>query len=577
MSDPMAPYPPSLGRAAGTEAGTAAGTAAGPSMVAGYRVVRRLGTGSRSIVYLGHAGAGSSPDGAAAGGAVALKVFDPNSRDRSVEQTVAALSALTRAHAGRLPALLDLATLPDGRVVLVLERMGGGSLAELLRTRQWIEPGEAVTILAPVTAALGAVHAIGFAHRTLSQSSVLFDESGRPVLCGLGGLFELPPFGAAGGATASGGPDGEGTRLDGVRDDYARLTVLMRSVFDHLDPGSGVSRRAEPLAAWFEMAAATIPFQPALAELERRLFEWAPARPVRFTADPGAGDGDGAGAVAQRIGPLGRLRLSGAGAVPLGASSAAVADTGVRHPVELRETDGRAAAGTRRRRRGRERVRTKRRPGVLHLPPDVASVAATVLDRNPAAALGAWVRRRMGDRVRARRKPLVVAACLGSAVVVLALTLIPAAPPSDAPTQAPDGTRSQADASRAADARPGVRISAGERAAIAGDDPVLAALALLRVRAHCLVAASAICLDGADQEGSVALAADGYAVRMVQQGSPPAAAPAWDTYAASLAERTGDSALVILTPGQNDPQREPASLLVVKGEAGWRLREIFER
>jgi hypothetical protein len=35
----------------------------------------------------------------------------------------------------------------------------------------------------------------------------------------------------------------------------------------------------------------------------------------------------------------------------------------------------------------------------------------------------------------------------------------------------------------------------------------------------------------------------------------------------------GDAVLVEVTPAVAD--REPASLLVVRGEAGWRLREIF--
>jgi hypothetical protein len=36
----------------------------------------------------------------------------------------------------------------------------------------------------------------------------------------------------------------------------------------------------------------------------------------------------------------------------------------------------------------------------------------------------------------------------------------------------------------------------------------------------------------------------------------------------------GDAVLIGVT--RATPEREPASLLVVRGEAGWRLREIFD-
>jgi hypothetical protein len=122
-----------------------------------------------------------------------------------------------------------------------------------------------------------------------------------------------------------------------------------------------------------------------------------------------------------------------------------------------------------------------------------------------------------------------------------------------------------------------------DRAAIAGDDPATAASALLRVRAGCLAAESVVCLDSVDQAGSAALAVDGYTVRLLQQGARTPAGPDYGTHTATVAERTGDSALVTLTPASPGapadigPESQPASLLVIKGEAGWRLREIFDQ
>ncbi|TFD46008.1 hypothetical protein E3T33_05930, partial [Cryobacterium sp. TMT1-2-1] len=251
------------------------------SMIAGYRVVRRLGSGRRAVVYLGHAGPGAGrPTGEGAGRAVvvALKVFGPEADPASVEREIRALS---RCPAGLLPALLDVATLPDGRVCLVLERLAGTSLSRHLACVDTIGPGEAVTILAPVVTALSALHAAGYAHDGLSQASVLFDASGRPVLAGLGGLRDLPPAGRP--------------RIPALRANYLRLGILVRGVFDCLDAEDPASPAAGQLASWFEDAARAAPFQPCLDGLERRLFDWAAATPVRRPglgeARPGRGPG----------------------------------------------------------------------------------------------------------------------------------------------------------------------------------------------------------------------------------------------------------------------------------------------
>ena len=100
---------------------------------------------------------------------------------------------------------------------------------------------------------------------------------------------------------------------------------------------------------------------------------------------------------------------------------------------------------------------------------------------------------------------------------------------------------------------------------------------LLRLRAGCLAAASVVCLDAVEQPGSAVMAADAYRARSAQQGGSPAVTPSFDGYSASLVERTGNSALVALTPpGGAGAERRPASALLVKGEAGWRLRELFD-
>jgi len=119
---------------------------------------------------------------------------------------------------------------------------------------------------------------------------------------------------------------------------------------------------------------------------------------------------------------------------------------------------------------------------------------------------------------------------------------------------------------------------AADRAAVEGDEPVQAVRVLLRLRAGCLRAASVACLDGVDQAGSAALAADGQAARSSHQGDAAAPAEEAGESAPSLVERRGGIALVavVLTEASAHGNSKPASVLVVKGEAGWRIRQIFD-
>ncbi|HSP53491.1 MAG TPA: hypothetical protein VLO00_11410, partial [Cryobacterium sp.] len=122
----------------------------GHALIAGYRVLRRLASSGRADLYVGVAPPGANSPGRSPV-PVVLKVFHPATEDLSVEREVRALTTLTP---GRLPTLVDVGTLPDGRTCLVLEQLTGGALNGLLEGGRPIHPGEAVTILAPVAAAL---------------------------------------------------------------------------------------------------------------------------------------------------------------------------------------------------------------------------------------------------------------------------------------------------------------------------------------------------------------------------------------------------------------------------------------
>ncbi|TFD45359.1 hypothetical protein E3T33_07230 [Cryobacterium sp. TMT1-2-1] len=230
---------------------------------------------------------------------------------------------------------------------------------------------------------------------------------------------------------------------------------------------------------------------------------------------------------------------------------------------------------------------------LLHLPPELVTALGTALRTTLGTALaGHPVGRglsRLRDRVRLRRRPLSLAAVVAAGLVLLALGLLPAPSGTDSSGTSATGVAGVDVDSTTADPEGRGRFdapdaTAPDAAALAGDDPVQAVPVLLRLRAGCLARASVVCLDGVDQPGSAVVAADTYAARTAQQGGGAADPQAFDGYTASLVERIGDSALVALAPptepappaDPSGPQGRPASVLAVKGEGGWLLREIFD-
>ena len=186
--------------------------------VAGYRVLRTAGRGTRSRLLLGFD----------AGVTVVLKVCLADDDRVAVE-----VEALERAAGEHVVALLDLASDEHGSV-LVLERLPQGSLGELLERRGTLAAGEAVTILAPLATTLERLHAAGVAHGGLSLASICFDAHGAPALTGFGAA-ELFPAGA---------PEVVRETVAGVLADRAALRGLAALVLDRVTgDGAPAARR----------------------------------------------------------------------------------------------------------------------------------------------------------------------------------------------------------------------------------------------------------------------------------------------------------------------------------------------
>jgi hypothetical protein len=147
-------------------------------VVPGYVLEIRLGRGGSGEVWRARPRRGG-PD-------VAIKVLVDGDPERQAREA-ALLGELDHPHLVRL---VEVVHQPrrggNARVALVLDHLEGGSLAALLARRGRLRPGEVVTAIAPVAAALAHAHEHGVVHGDLSPGNIVFTADGRPVLTDLG-------------------------------------------------------------------------------------------------------------------------------------------------------------------------------------------------------------------------------------------------------------------------------------------------------------------------------------------------------------------------------------------------------
>ena len=536
---------------------------------AGYRLVRRLGSGRRADVFLGHLPLGNAPVGNVAVGEVAsppggggteqaataataaIKLFRPGTDRSGID---AEIGALARASSPHLVRLADLATAQDGLPVLVLGLLRRQSLAHLLASRGRIESGEAVTILAPIAAAVAELHRVGVAHGGVAAGSVLFDELGTPVLASFGRariIGEEP----AGTSASSLSPAELAASAPALRD-LADLAALASAVLESTPESAGRTlalsflRSADPSRAPEQFA----------AEIASVLFDSAPATPVLLGVAP------------RRLSSQPAALRPRAGSRPRAPSSPHGRLRGLAAPAAAIRSDP-AAAPTPAPPASLVRGRRRARPpwlDAIHLPEWLEQVIRSAV---PSRTVGSRAARMLASV----RRPVWVAATTVAVLLTAALLLVPN---GDASSGLPGAgadplTLSGGAAPGVPDSPPtgGPAEPFPERSAIAGDDPVAASLALLELRDVCLAALSVLCLDDVDQTGSAAWEADGYLIRQGQEGggaparpSPPAAM--WEGRSANLVERIGDSALVTVAPPGQIAGEVPVSVLLIKGVEG---------
>ncbi|HWC34319.1 MAG TPA: protein kinase [Mycobacteriales bacterium] len=178
-----------------------------PFVLDGYTVTDLIGFGATGEVWRGRDETTHEP--------VALKrLWEPATEGLvlRLRQDAAVVAEVAGPHAVRV---LEVAALPGGEVVLVMDLAEGGSLAALLARRGRLHPSEVVTILGPLAQSLADLHRRGLVHGDLTPANVLFAADGRPMLADVGLAvatgeqpgddigYRDPAYGAAGAPTAA--------------------------------------------------------------------------------------------------------------------------------------------------------------------------------------------------------------------------------------------------------------------------------------------------------------------------------------------------------------------------------------
>jgi serine/threonine protein kinase len=517
-----------------------------PTTLAGFRLVRRLGTGTRAEVFLGVA----VDDSSGLPRTAALKVFRP---DLPREDAGRELESLGRASLPHVVRLLDVSLGPSGLPLLILDRIGRGSLAALLAERQSIEAGEAVTILAPLCTTLTDLHRLGVVHSAVSAASVHFGLSGEPILIGFGRSIVLQP-------------DLSLAALDSVAPvivERDRLAALATGVLSRVRDGHGLSALRD-LQGWLADSAGGRRFEFAV-ELGERLFGIADSIPIAFAGVDGA----------RRLVP-GRLDAASV-PVPVPVAVGVPVSVGVAVPVPIPVPVPVANAGSEMDAAMRRRPRaagSANSAEVFHAESGrhrgtarVSGTLVRVLAVGPGEILGS-ARQRALDLVHGVRARFWVASGAVVVALIAAIALVPeseaasgAAPTSAGPSSAgASATATASSSSSSPDPRANPALSI---------DPLAALTGLLVARAECFRQLSVLCLDAVDEPLSDAHSADAAAILAVRAGGEVPADAALLAPSPTLIERLGDSVLVAL-----GPESTPASVLVIRTEAGWRIHSF---
>ena len=444
--------------------------------------------------------------------------------DRSVwDMAVAAAAEVRSAHV-RAP--LDVAIDSDGTLRILFPVLAGPTLEELLATDGWLTPGRAVTVLCPIADAISVAHDAGVTLGGVSLTGIRADARGAPVIHAISQARSASPL-----------PVHLRSKDPAHREDAESFAALCTEVRSALE------------AAGHSDAAQSMPDAEQVLAQPSRLHHWAEAEPLLVTLSSAA--------------PTAAERARG----PLPSLPSRPADRGpVADGPSVNERPGSAAAAA-----------SARVLGLLALPANLITSVTTTVER--ASERAAWLVSRA--RGLSRRQLMVGAAGLavvGALVVTAALggsegaDSSAAAPvtspsPQTAPTDGDEHGSSfsaggAADDDGAAAAHPEALLDPNP------DDWGPTARELVVRWQHCRRDVRVICDEAVHQMAALGGRAADEVDAMVTALTSMLESPASSV---TVVERAGDVALLAIAA----TDMTAASLLVVRSEAGWRIRDAW--
>lgn len=536
------------------------------TVIAGYRTIRRLGSGERSEVWLGRPlpTDGESPTDAASQDAavpdaenalVAIKVFRDEVAAASVDAELRALSRLEHPH---VVPVLDVTSTAALSACFVMPRYEPGGLVRLLSLRPHLELGEIVTLVAPLCSAVDDMHSNLVCHGNIGAEAVLLTHDGAPILAGFGSASvkegTIP-------ATLNSLAAESGFQLD-----RQALAELTQGLFRRLHS----PRAAAGLEGWLTRQKFDGPNF--LVELSDRLFELAEPRAVTYAARSVDETDDG---LRKAVLPRRQRerRATGQATFAEGTISAAVGSDG----ASARDYFGLRSWG---------------------MPVPIVDAVGTAVD--VVRSVG---RRCVTELAAVRRRYVVLG---GLAILLITATFgvlvaNPTAPELGPGSGRPAGEQATSEESSQVSPEPSPTgdtpellsaLTEAESAVIlAGDDPVAAGMELLAVRKRCIESESVACLEGVVHPESPVMLSDSELIMARQRddvvGDEPQSSPWVPVAGLEIGDRMGAAVLLrarveALPTSETAAERtlveesEPASLLIIRSEAGWRIRDIYE-
>ncbi|HEU4383204.1 MAG TPA: serine/threonine-protein kinase [Anaeromyxobacteraceae bacterium] len=279
MADRLSPKPPAAGPGKEAEEELAPGACVGE-----YLITSLLARGGHGSVYAAEHRVLSRP--------AAVKVMHRRfaSSAEMVGRFVREARVVNQIRHPAIVDIYDLGTLPDGRPYCVMELLHGQNLWQLLRQRGRVAPQEALSLLAPVCAALQAAHERGVVHRDVKASNVLVGPGDPPTVKLLDfGIAKIADPAEAGlttagerlGSTHSMAPEQIGAGAVDARTDVYALGILLYQLLTGRLPfhsEDAVELERLQLEAPPPLPSASAPVSPAVDAVVARALEKAPER-----------------------------------------------------------------------------------------------------------------------------------------------------------------------------------------------------------------------------------------------------------------------------------------------------------